>query len=88
MLTRKIFKSLYCINRVKNFIDQKSLRTMYFAMIHSVMAYGINIYECDTKTNLEKLRLAQKKAIRTICNANYGAHTAPLFKGTVRPDWI
>ncbi len=25
MLTRKISKSLYCINRVKNFIDQKSI---------------------------------------------------------------
>jgi len=61
MLTRKISKSLYCINRVKNFVDQKSLRTMYFAMIHSIMAYGINIYGCATKTSLEKLRLAQKK---------------------------
>ena len=80
MLTRKISKSLYCINRVKNFVDQKSLRTMYFAMIHSIMAYGINIYGCATKTSLEKLRLAQKKAIRTICKANYRAHTAPLFK--------
>ena len=80
MLTCKISKSLYCINRVKNFIDQRSLRTMYFAMIHSVMAYGIIIYGCATKTNLEKLRIAQKKAVRTICNANYRAHTAPLFK--------
>jgi hypothetical protein len=53
---------------------------MYFAMIPSVMAYGINIYGCATKTNLEKLRMAQKKAVRTICKANYRAHTAPLFK--------
>jgi hypothetical protein len=80
MLVRKISKSLYCINRVKNFVDQKSLRTMYFAMIHSVMAYGIIIYGCATKTNLDKLRIAQKKAIRIICSANYRAHTAPLFR--------
>jgi hypothetical protein len=64
MLTRKISKSLYCINRVKNCVDQTSLRTMYFSMIHSVMAYGTNIYGCATKTNLEKLRLAQKKQFK------------------------
>jgi hypothetical protein len=61
MLTHKISKSLYCINRVKNFVDQKSLRTMYFAMIHSFMAYGTNIYGCATKTNLEKFVWPKKK---------------------------
>jgi hypothetical protein len=49
-------------------------------MIHSVISYGINIYGCANKTTLEKLIVKQKQAIRTICNATYRAHTAPLFK--------
>ena len=79
MLCSKISKSLYCLNRVKNFINSKSLRLLYFSMIRSVISYGINIYGCANKTTLEKLIVKQKQAIRTICNATYRAHTAPLF---------
>jgi len=78
-LCSKISKSLYCINRVKNFIDLNSLKKLYFAMVHSHIAYCMNIYSCATKTNLNKLILKQKQAIRTICRAKYRDHTAPLF---------
>jgi hypothetical protein len=80
MLCAKISKSLYCLSRVKNFVNQESLRKLYFSMIHSNLSYGISIYGCANTTNLEKLRKVQKKAIRIICNANYRAHTTPLFK--------
>jgi hypothetical protein len=49
-------------------------------MIHSNIAYGINIYGSANTTTLEKLRKMQKKAIRIISNAQYRDHTAPLFK--------
>jgi hypothetical protein len=80
MLCSKISKSLYCINRLKNLLDRASLRKLYFSMVHSHLAYGINVYGCASATNLDKLKKMQKKAIRSICNANYRAHTAPLFK--------
>jgi hypothetical protein len=80
MLCSKISKSLFCFNRIKNFVTSKSLRMLYFSMIHSVISYGINIYGCANRTNLEKLIIKQKQAIRIICNATYRAHTAPLFK--------
>jgi hypothetical protein len=80
MLCSKISKSLYCLSRVKNFVNSESLRKLYFSMIHSVLSYGINIYGCANSTNLEKLRIKQKQAIRIICNANFRAHTGPLFK--------
>jgi hypothetical protein len=53
---------------------------MYYSMIHSNIAYRINIYGCANTTNLEKIRIKQKQAIRIISNALLGAHTAPLFK--------
>jgi hypothetical protein len=49
-------------------------------MIHSVISYGIIIYGCANKSNIEKLIIKQKHAIHTICNSSYRAHTAPLFK--------
>jgi hypothetical protein len=80
MLCSKISKSLFCLNRVKNFVNSNSLRLLYFSMIHSIITYGINIYGCANRTTLEKLIVKQKQAVRIISNATYRAHTAPLFK--------
>jgi len=49
-------------------------------MVHSHIAYCINIYGCATQTNIAKIILKQKQAIRTICKVNYRDHTAPLFR--------
>ncbi len=38
-LCAKISKSLFCLNRLKNFITTDALRTLYSAMIHSNIAY-------------------------------------------------
>jgi hypothetical protein len=46
---------MYCLNRVKNFIDKPSLVKLYYSMFHSNIAYGINIYGCANTTNLENL---------------------------------
>jgi hypothetical protein len=80
MLCSKLSKSLYCLSLVKNFVNSESLRKLYFSMIHSVLSYGINIYGSANSTNLEKIRIKQKQAIRIICNANFRARTGPLFK--------
>ena len=76
----KISKSLYIINRAKNFLPKKALLSLYFALIHSHLAYCASIYGCATKSSLTKLFLKQKKAIRTITKSPYLAHTSPLFK--------
>lgn len=75
----KIAKSLFCINRVKNFLDHSSLRKLYFSMVHSHIDYCLSIYGCANPTSLNKLKVKQKMALRTITNSAYRAHTAPLF---------
>ncbi len=42
-LCSKIAKSLFCINRVKNFVNMETRKTLYFAMIHSHLVYCINV---------------------------------------------
>jgi hypothetical protein len=80
LVCSKVSKSLFCINRIKNFIDQKSLLSLYYAMIHSHINYCLNVYSCANTTNLQRLRVKQKEAIRVISNAGYRDHTQPLFK--------
>jgi hypothetical protein len=78
-LCAKISKSLFCLNRLKNFVTSEALRTLYFAMIHSNIAYCINVYGCANNSTLKPLILKQKQAIRVVSNVGYRDHTAPLF---------
>jgi hypothetical protein len=79
-LCAKISKSLFCINRIKNFVDKNSLVKLYYAMIHSHLSYCINVYGCAVTTNLQRLRVKQKEAIRIINNVGFRDHTVQLFK--------
>jgi hypothetical protein len=42
-LCSKISKSLFCINRIKNFVNGDSLKQLYYAMVHSHLSYCLNI---------------------------------------------
>jgi len=79
-LCGKISKSLYCMNRVKNFITHDALKMLYFSMVHSHLSYCINIYGSANITSLNRLKLKQKAAIRIVCNAGHRDHTNPMFK--------
>ena len=61
LVCSKISKSLFCINRIKNFVNRDSLKKLYFAMIHTHLSYCLNVYGCANTTALQKLRVKQKK---------------------------
>ncbi len=68
------FLSVYFVD-----ISADIRKLLYFAMIHSHIMYCLCIYSCANSTSLNPLRIKQKAAIRVIANADYRAHTAPLF---------
>jgi hypothetical protein len=76
----KMSQSNYIINRSKNFLPYASLRTLYFALIHSHLLYCLPIYSCTSQKNINKLFLAQKKAIRSVC-------TVMQNTGTTQPPY-
>jgi hypothetical protein len=78
-LCNKISKSIFCINRVKNFVDLNTRKLLYFALIHSHIMYCLTIYSCANATNMNKLKIKQKAAIRIVCNSGFREHTGPLF---------
>ena len=79
LLKSKLSKALFCINGVKNFVPQKTLKTLYFSIFHSHLLYCPLIVNCATKTNIQKIAVMQKKAIRSITNSKSHSHTDPLF---------
>jgi hypothetical protein len=79
-LCNKISKSLFCLNRIKNFVDKTSMIKLYYAMVHSHLSYCINVYGCAYTTSLQRLRVKQKESIRIVNLAGYRDHTHVLFK--------
>jgi hypothetical protein len=79
-ISSKLSQSCYIINRVKNLLPRKALRTLYFSLFHPHLLYCLPIYSCTTSKNIKKIKTLQKKVIRSICNANYTAHSEPLFE--------
>ena len=75
----KISKSLYCINKSKNFLTSKALKSLYFALIHPHFLYCTNIFTIASPSALKRLTLLQKRAIRTITKSPFLAHTHQLF---------
>lgn len=79
-LQKKVSKSLYAIRSVKHILNAKSLCTLYNALIHPHFLYCNLVWSCTCDSNMKRLLLLQKKAIRIITNSCYNAHTTPLFK--------
>jgi sarcosine oxidase/L-pipecolate oxidase len=78
-LVSKLSRSIFFLNRVKHTLTPKALKSLYNSFFHSHLLYCTNIYSCTSQTNLNRIFLQQKKAIRIITNSSYTAHTDPLF---------
>ena len=79
-ISNKVARSLYAIRSAKNFLSQNALKSLYYALIHSHLIYGIQIWGGAANKYVNEIVLLQKKAIRIICNTKYNSHTEPLFK--------
>ncbi len=75
----KLNRALFCLNRVKHILSKKALITLYYSLFHSHLLYCNIILNCASPHLLKKITILQKKAIRTITNSPYNAHTTPLF---------
>ena len=79
-LRNKLSRSMYCIRQAKNLLTKKSLKSLYYALVHSHLTYCPTILGIINAKNRKQIETIQKKAIRVITNSKYNDHTAPLFK--------
>ncbi len=77
----KLAKNVYMLRNVMYLIPKWALRTLYYSYIHSDLTYGLSIWgPLVVKSNLNRIRTLQKKALRTINHAKYNARTSELCK--------
>jgi len=79
-VTKKVSTALYFLRNAKNFLNQKSLKMIYYALFHSHLIYACQIWSCCSESLLKPIVTKQKMAMRIILNAKYNSHTEPLFK--------
>jgi hypothetical protein len=60
-ICNKINQSIYCINRAKNFLTKKALKSLYFALVHPHLLYCISVYSCTSTSVLKRITILQKK---------------------------
>lgn len=78
-LQAKLSRAIFSLNFTKQFLDKKLLKLIYYAHFHSHLNYCINLLSALNITDLNKLILIQKKAIRIVCGVGFLEHTRPLF---------
>ena len=66
LVENKLSKNLRLLRKAKNYLNKKSMVSLYYSSIHSYLNYG-NIEWCSTSmTKLKKLLSKQKQALQTI----------------------
>ena len=75
-------RRLAAINKLKHFLPVYIMKTLYSSLIESHLHYCTLLWANSHVTNIRKLQLLQKKAIRIITSSHYIAHTDPLFSIT------
>ena len=78
-LCTKLTRSLFFIRRAQNFLTDKALLSLYYALFHSHLLYCPLIISSTSAKNLKKISVLQKKAIRIIIRAKNSEHTKPIF---------
>ena len=76
MITNKLPKIGGVLHRLKYIYPQNNLETIYKSLFIPHINYGFLLWG----RNLDSVAKLQKRAIRTITNSNFIAHSEPLWK--------
>ena len=79
-LSSKISRGIGMIIKVKKRLNKDSLVTLYYSFIYPYRTYCNHVWGTACITQLNKISILQKKAIRIICNVNRRTPTDPLFR--------
>ena len=66
MVSQQISKSRGIISCIRNTLDIKSEKLIYYSLIHPYLTYCINVWSSTYRTNLKTLCTAQKRSVRTL----------------------
>lgn len=84
-ISTKISKTIGLFSKLRHFVPQDTLITLYWSLIQPYLNYGICAWGQASKSNLNKLLILQKRALRIIFFADRKQSAIPLFVKTNIP---
>ena len=78
-LRKKLNRTIGMLFKMKNIAPLRVLHSLYYALFHSHLSYGICVWGNATNEALQPLGIAQNKIVRILSNADYDASTASLY---------
>ena len=79
VLAPKLNRAAGMLAKIRHYVSSETLRNIYFAIFHSILTYGAQIWGQTTNKNIKRIILIQKKALRIINFAEFNAPTSKLF---------
>ena len=76
----QVLKIIAILARLKHTLSLNTLRTIYTSLILPHLNYAIPVWGNVKNSEIKRLNILQKKAVRHITNSKYNSHTSPLFK--------
>ena len=80
LVENKISKNIDKLYRASVYLDKESLKSIYFAFIHSYISYCNIAWAGTSKTKLNRIFTNQKHAFRIIHNESKYVHSKPLMQ--------
>ena len=75
----KISKSIGIIYRSRFYLSSKSKLALYYSLVYPYLSYCNITWASTYETNLNRIFILQKRAVRVLTNSDFRAHSAPLF---------
>ena len=79
-MSKKLSRANGILAKLRHFAPKKTYFLVYYAIFYSQLLYGCPVWSMTTKTNINKIRVLQKKCIRIINHAPYNSDTKFLFQ--------
>ena len=79
LIALKISKTIGIIARLRHFVPLSVTTKLYQSLIYPYLTYGISSWSQASQSNLQKLLLLQKRALRLMNFSNQSEHAIPCF---------
>ena len=67
----KISRGIGILAKLKPFLKEKLLRSIYYSLVYSHLSYGVHAWGSANDTSLNKLKVLQNKAVRILSGVQY-----------------
>ena len=79
MVSHNISKSCGIISRIRNTLDIKSKKLIYYSLIHPYLTYCINVWPSTYRTKFKTLCKAQRRSVRALFATAQQPHSRDIF---------